>query len=162
MRGAALAVLAVPAVLAACAAGPGSKPSASEDGVAVSAIVEFYEQWFEALESGNAEATLRLLDDDFALKPPVGPPITDRVVLRKALERMHQSTRQEIDWRIEDSGIHEDWAWARISEIAAHIPKAGGDSRIYRGSHLSILRRSKSGWRLYRDQASLDQIPAAH
>lgn len=162
MRGAALAGLAVMAVLAACSAGSARKPSLPEDGLAVSAVAEFYKQWFEALESGNAEATLRLLDQDFVLKLPIGPAITDRAVLREALKRMHRSTRQEIEWKIEDSGVHQDWAWARITETATHIPKAGGESRIYRGSHLSILRRSTTGWRLYRDQASLDEVPAAH
>lgn len=151
MRAAALASLTAILFLAPCAAGSATTPSMSKESVASSAIVEFYKQWFAALESGNAEATLRLLDKDFVLKPPVGPPITDRVTLRDMLEKMHGSSRQEIEWSLEDSGIHQDWAWARITEIATHLSKAGGESRIYRGSHLSILRRSTSGWRLYRD-----------
>lgn len=124
-------------------------------------IVQFYERWFDALENGDTEASLRLLDEDFALKPPLGPPVTDANQLRTRLTALSLEVQQEIDWRIEDYGIHGGWAWARVAERAKHTPKAGGEAKVFNGSHLSILRRSDGTWRLHRDHASLNEVPEA-
>jgi ketosteroid isomerase-like protein len=120
---------------------------------------DFYRRWFAAVESGNSDATIKLLAPGFVLKPPLGPPVSDAVAFRNALTAMHARVRQEVEWRIEDAAVHGGWAWVRITEKARHIPRAGGEPAVLTGSHLAILKRAGGEWLLHRDQMSLDALP---
>lgn len=124
-------------------------------------ITDFYRLWFSAVERGDTEGLLDLVDEEFVLKWPFTPPLSDRDLLRQRLISLNQQARQEIEWKLEDGVVHGDWAWARVSERTTHRPLAGGAARTFSGSHLSILRRRRGAWRLYRDQGSLDALPRA-
>jgi ketosteroid isomerase-like protein len=148
--------------LAACAGDPRRQMTiTAQQSADQRTIGEFYQAWFESVEAGDAEATLSLLHRDFVIKGPLGSPVSDPKKLLDALVRMHMAVGQEIEWKLEESSVHGDWAWARVTEVATHIPKSGGAPIIYRGSHLSVLRRSQGRWKLYRDQGSLDELPTS-
>jgi ketosteroid isomerase-like protein len=155
-----LSVLAALLLFSGCLNAGAKRMSQPQAANAEQSIIRFYQQWFGALEAGEPEALLALLDTDFVLKTPLGPPISDRNQLRGLLTGMTGRVRQEIDWKIEDYRLAGDWAWVRVSESAKHVPKAGGEPTVYTGSHLSILRRVSGRWLLHRDQASLNEMPS--
>lgn len=123
-------------------------------------IYGFFAAYFSAVEAGDPERILALIDGDFVLKWPGGPAVNDRERLRAALEGLGARVRQEIRWEVLEARVHGDWAWARVSETATHHPRAGGAARTFDGVHLSILRKSGGRWLLHRDNASLNAPPA--
>jgi ketosteroid isomerase-like protein len=134
-------------------------PAASR--AAVPAEIErFFGDYFAAVESGDPDRILALIDEDFVIKWPVGEPITDRERLRAALDGFRRSFRQEIEWQVLEARVQGGWAWVRVSERATHHPRAGGAPRVLEGSHLAILRRVRGRWLLHRDQGALNRMPS--
>ena len=138
---------------------PASPPSA-RSGVIPPAIQSYFTAYFRAVEAGDPEGILALIDTDFLLKWPSGPPIHDRDRLRTALMGLQQRVRQEIVWEVLEGRAQGDWAWARVKETTTHFPKAGGAPRTFTGAHLVILRKVGGRWLLHRDYSALDEPPA--
>ncbi len=124
-------------------------------------IQSFFASYFKAVEGGDPEAILAHIDDDFVIKWPVGPAITDRMRVREALRSLQQRVRQEIRWGIDEAHVAGDWAWVRSWETPTHHPKAGGDPVTLEGSRLTILRRVNGRWLMHRDYASLNKLPGS-
>lgn len=122
------------------------------------AIRAVYARWFGAMEEGDVEGFLALLDGDFLLKSPTRPAVTDREVMRRGLEAFHAAATERVEHRVEEVQVAGDWAWARVTERTTITPKAGGVPLSVSGVHLAILRRGADGtWRVARDVSSLDQ-----
>ncbi len=133
-------------------------PTAATENAQQEAIKQLYARWFGAMESADVDGLLALLADDFLLKGPGQPPVSDRAVLRRALEEFHASLSEQVEYRIEEAHVAGDWAWVRISERAELTPKQGGEPVEIWGTHLAILARQPDGsWKVARDISSLDQ-----
>lgn len=158
MRTRATLSLGVVLLLTACTSTPVmSRAPAPNQPTDEQAIRDFYARWFGAMESGDIEGFLALLADDFVLKSPGSPPVTDRERLRKGLEQFHTVFSEEVEYSTEDLQVAAAWAWVRITERATLSPKDGGEGRVLSGTHLSILMRQADGsWRLLRDVSSFD------
>jgi ketosteroid isomerase-like protein len=124
-------------------------------------ITRFFKDYFAAVEAGDPDGVLALVDADFVIKWPIGPPITDRERLRAVLAKLQESVRQSVQWEVVEARVEGEWAWARVNETATHVPKDGGNPRILEGSHLAILRKVGGRWLLHRDYGSLNQMPEA-
>ena len=124
-------------------------------------VTRFFHDWFAAVETGDPDRILVLVDADFVIKWPIGHPISDRERLRAALAKLQESVRQSVQWEVVQARIEGEWAWARVNETATHVPKDGGNPRILEGSHLAILRKVRGRWLLHRDYGSLNQMPEA-
>ena len=122
-------------------------------------IKRFFAAYFRAVEDGEPDAIMALIDTDFVIKWPVGQPISDREQLRRALASLQQHVRQKVIWRVLEARVSGSWAWVRSTETPTHYPKAGGAPRTFPGSRLSILRKVKGQWLLHRDYGSLDALP---
>ena len=121
------------------------------------AIRDVYARWFGAMESAHVHGLLALLDDDFVLKGPARPALSDREELRRGLEALHAAATERIDYSVDEAQVAGEWAWARVSERTAITPKNGGATLTVSGVHLAILRRDARGaWRVARDVSSLD------
>lgn len=122
-------------------------------------LERFWSAWFTAVERGDVDGTMALLSRDFVIQWPLSPPIKDAARLESALTALHGSVDQKVEWTLEEAGVHGQWAWTRVTETARHFPKAGGAPRTLTGSHLSILRCERDGWRLHRETGALDRMP---
>jgi ketosteroid isomerase-like protein len=108
-------------------------------------INEFYQQWFGAMERGDIEGFLALLDDDFYLKSPNQPAATDKKTLRNALKQFHQSYSETINWNIDELNIFNMSAVARISEEVTLISKETEEVTKMEGVHFSLLNKKANG-----------------
>jgi uncharacterized protein (TIGR02246 family) len=124
-------------------------------------LTRFFKDYFAAVEAGDPDGILALVDTDFVIKWPGGPPFTDRELLRAALAKMQQSFQQKVEWELVEARIAGEWAWARVNEKATHLPKNGGEARVLEGSHLTILRKVGGRWLMHREHGSLNQRPEA-
>jgi uncharacterized protein (TIGR02246 family) len=140
---------------------PAQTPAPSPPQAPPAEIIRFFHDWFTAVEAGDPDGILALVDMDFVVKWPVGRPISDREQLRAALAKMQQSFRQTVQWEVVEARIAGEWAWARVNERATHLPKSGSEARILEGSHLAILRKAGKRWLLHRDYGSLNKMPDA-
>ena len=122
-------------------------------------VTRFFQNYFTAVEAGDPDGILALVDADFVIKWPIGHPINDRERLRAALVKLQENVRQTVEWEVVEARIEGEWAWARVNETATHVPKDGGNPRILEGSHLAILRKVEGRWLLHRDYGSLNQMP---
>ena len=135
-------------------------PAASTQEAFSSEITRFFRDWFAAVENGDPDRILALIDTDFVIKWPLGQPMSDRDRLRAALAQVQQTSRQTVQWEILEERVEADWAWARVNEKATHVPKGGGEPRVNEGSHLVILRKVDGSWLLHRDYSAFNQMPA--
>lgn len=119
-------------------------------------IREFYSRWFAAMEAGDVDGFLALVTDDIVLKGPASPAIHGKESLRRSLEAFHARFTERVDYSVEEVGIADDWAFARIREEIELRAKPNGDPLKLHGMHLGILRRESEGWRIARDVSSLD------
>lgn len=138
---------------------PAETPAPSKQRTPPSDVNRFFLEWFTAVERGDPEGVLALVDADFVIKWPIGHPISDRGRLRAALVKLQENVRQTVEWEVVEARVEGEWAWARVNETATHVPKDGGNPRILEGSHLAILRKVDGRWLLHRDYGSLNQMP---
>jgi uncharacterized protein (TIGR02246 family) len=136
-------------------------PDAANKRAVPGEVTRFFHDYFAAVEAGDPDKILALVDADFVIKWPIGDPITNRERLRAALAKLQESVRQTVEWEVVEARIEGEWAWARVNEIATHVPKDGSNPRILEGSHLAILRKVGGRWLLHRDYGSLNQMPEA-
>jgi uncharacterized protein (TIGR02246 family) len=134
-------------------------PAPSSRQVPPSELTHFFKDYFAAVEAGDPDGILALVDADFVIKWPGGPPFTEREPLRAALAKMEQSFQQKVEWEVVEGRIAGEWAWVRVNEKATHIPKNGGEARVLEGSHLTILRKVGGRWLMHREHGSLNQMP---
>ena len=116
--------------------------------------------YFTAVEKGDPAGILAQIDQNFVVKWPVGQPIIDRQQLHNALATLSGTVQQKIRWKVLETHVHGDWAWARVNETSVHQPRAGGAERTLDGSHLMILRKQDGRWLLHRDYGALNAMPA--
>ncbi len=139
---------------------PAQMPGSATTQEALSSeITRFFRDWFAAVEKGDPDGILELVDVDFVIKWPLGQPISDRERLREALAKVQQNSRQTVEWAVLEERVEPDWAWARVTEKATHVPKNGGEPRVNDGSHLVILRKVDGRWLLHRDYSAFNQMP---
>ena len=138
---------------------PAQTPEAAKERAVPDGVKRFFHDYFAAVEAGDPDGILALVDTDFVIKGPIGHPISDRGKLRAALAKLQENVRQTVEWEVAEARIEGDWAWARVDETATHVPKDGGNPRILEGSHLTILRKVGGRWLLHRDYGSLNKMP---
>lgn len=119
-------------------------------------IRELYSRWFAAMEAGDVEGFLALVTDDVVLKGPASPALHGKESLRRSLEAFHSRFTERVDYSVEEVGVAEDWAFARIREEIELRAKQSDDRVKLHGMHVGILRREDEGWRIARDVSSLD------
>jgi len=123
-------------------------------------INEFYRQWFGTIERADIDGFLGLLDDDFYLKGPNQPAITDKKTLRNSLTQFHQSYTEAIKWTIDELNIFETFAVVRLSEEVTLISRETEYTTKIEGIHFSLLNKKADGnWRLKSDVSSLNHPP---
>lgn len=133
-----------------------TNPSQMNDS-AKKSIHEFYEQWFGSMENKDIDSFLALLADDFYLKSPASPAISDTTELRTGLEQYHQAYDSEVDWQIEEIQLFNDHAVVRVTESITLIAHQSDDTNQISGVHLAILTRSgNNNWKLKTDVSSLN------
>ena len=102
--------LALRVVLVANAA-PAQTPGPPSDPALPADVTRFFHNWFAAVEAGDPDGILALVDSDFVIKWPVGHPISDRERLRAALAKMQQSVGQTV----QPCACHTGWQVESLS-----------------------------------------------
>lgn len=120
-------------------------------------IQEFFQQWFRAMEQADAEGLVALLDEEFYLKGPGQPAVTDKNTLREFLEQFHQTYTETFEWEIDDLRVFESHAVVRLLEEVTLVSKQTGDTTKIEGVHMALLHKDDSSrWKMHTDVSSLN------
>ncbi|MDR8394288.1 nuclear transport factor 2 family protein [Aliifodinibius sp. S!AR15-10] len=126
-------------------------------------IQKFYQQWFEAMENADVESFLSLISDEFYIKGPNQPAITDKETLKDSLRQFHQSYTETVEWEIKEINLFDNKAAVRLSEVTTLVSKEGGDALKLDGVHFALLSwRSDGNWKLESDISSLNYPPTSN
>lgn len=129
----------------------------SMNGASGKQIREFYAQWFGAMEEGDIDRFLGLLDKNFYLKSPGQPPTTNREKLREGLEQFHSTYSETVEWKIEDLKVFDDYAVVRIAESVTLVDRQSSEPTRLEGVHLAVMKKNADGdWRLATDVSSFN------
>lgn len=126
-------------------------------------IKDFYQQWFGAMENADVERFLSLLADEFYLKGPNQPAITDKKILQDFIDQFHQSYTETVEWEIEEIKFFDNKALVRLSEATTLVSKESNDTTKIDGVHFAILSQQSDGiWKLESDISSLNHLPPSN
>ena len=128
-------------------------PSAEQD---ITAIRALQAAWNQAVEAGNADGYIAVLDDNIELLPTDAPPINGTDGYRDMLDGVFGANTFDIE--IVDLGTVEvagDIGWARYDYIIHRTPVVNGAKEPRTVSSLrkfiDIMRRQPDGsWRVYK------------
>ena len=129
-------------------------PTVEQD---IAAIRALQDRWNAAVEAGNTDGYIAVLDDNIELLPINAPPINGTEGYRAMLDGVFSANTFDIE--AVDRGTIEvagDIGWARYDYIVHRTPKATGDGSepvtvSSLGRYIDIMRRQDDGsWRVYK------------
>lgn len=125
------------------------------------AIATVYEEYTEAVNSGDARRWLALHEPE-AYKMPQGQPMFRIADIAPTVQvQWDKGPRMEMDIDCREIVIRGDIAWAMGCYTETLIPNNGDPAQTFQGKFLTILRRQADGsWLIYRDSYSFD-VPAS-
>lgn len=125
------------------------------------AVRRVFVSWFAAMQAGDVAAALSLVTDHVVMKFADAPALVGKDALGAALAEFYRTVDETVSFVVEEVGMSDDLAYARIAEHTSIQPKGGGQPFTASGAHLAILRRSAAGrWRIARDVISLESATA--
>lgn len=144
-----LAMTAAAAVMLATFTPAGHAADPADD---VAAIQALQARWNQAVEAGNIDGYVAVLDADIELMPTDAPPIRGADNYRAFLQPVFVNDT----YRIEAVGPGEivvdgDLAYARYDYIIHRTPKDGSQTFSTLRKYLDVMRRQEDGsWRVYK------------
>jgi len=124
------------------------------------AIREVYVTWFAAMETGDVDRALSVVDPDVIHQTPDGVHRIGREALRVALMEFHAGYVERVSWTIDNLVVTGSEAEILIRETATIRPREGGASFRVTGRHAARLRRDGAGsWRVVQDIIRLEGEP---
>ena len=138
-------------LMAACQpAGDAGSPSTDAD---IAAIRALQNDWNAAVEAGNVDGYLAVLDDEIELLPTDAPPINGKDGYRAMLDGVFASDTFDIE--VVDAGTIEvagNIGYARYDYIIHRTPKAEGAQTVSSlRKFIDVMRRQPDGsWRVYK------------
>lgn len=114
-------------------------------------IRELIAEWIRATEEGDVEALADLMTEEMIFLTAHNAPMTKAVFLqgmRETLAKMLIQSESEI----QEISVEGPVAWCWHNLRARMTPRAGGETKVIRGTTMGIYRKGADGrWRLHRD-----------
>ena len=115
------------------------------------AIRDLYAQWRTATINEDVPALLKLIADDAVFYVPGQPPMRGKEDFLAVFDTVRGKFMFEAQSEFEEIAIHGDWAHV-VSRLAVVMtPRDGGPAQQRAGHTLTILRKEKGQWLVYRD-----------
>lgn len=114
-------------------------------------ILQLYRALSRAVEAGDVNGVMSVMDDSITVLVPGAPPIQGAAAYRTGLIPMFSTAEYRLRLapprRLQVAG---PWAFVHYVGTFASVPKAGGDSAQAALRYVDILRRQRDGsWRLF-------------
>jgi uncharacterized protein (TIGR02246 family) len=110
-------------------------------------IMALHNAWMDAEQRGDVDAMLSLCSSDIRLIPPDLPILQGKQAIREFLQAPQESIN-----RINISNIHVEIGGTLALKTASFVSEFRGISnsqvKTIQGSHLWVLRREDSEWRI--------------
>ena len=119
----------------------------TSDEAAIRALIA---EWLEASAAGKNERVLELMSEDAVFLVPGRPPMRGRAAFAAAQQGM-KGLRFEGTSEIQEVRVFGDWAYAWTQLTVVMTPPGSGKSVKRAGPTLSVLRKEKGRWVLFRD-----------
>lgn len=145
----AAAWIALVTILWGCGGPPGTGADAAADLAAIRALQS---SWNEAVEAGNIDGYVAVLDADIELMPTDAPPIRGADNYRAFLQPVFLNDTYRIEVvSPAEIAVDGDLAYARYDYIIHRTPKGGSKTFSTLRKYLDVMRRQKDGsWRVYK------------
>ena len=118
----------------------------------IEAIRQLQADWNRAVEAGNIDGYVAVLDPDIELLPTDAEPIVGAAAYREFLGPVFEADTFSIDVVAPaEIDVTGDIAWARYDYVIHRTPKDSGETFSARRKFLDVLRRRPDGaWGVYK------------
>jgi uncharacterized protein (TIGR02246 family) len=119
----------------------------------VSASVnEIWNRYSSAYNSGDIDSWIALWADNGIQMPPGSPPVLGKEKIRERNKAVLDRFIFDLSITNGETGVANDWAFARGTYKATLTPRVGGERTHVDGKYLTIFQRQNDGsWKIYRD-----------
>jgi uncharacterized protein (TIGR02246 family) len=125
------------------------------------AIKDLYAQWRQATLSEDVHTLLGLIADDAVFYVPGQPPMRGKKDFKDVFDSIRGKFSFEWQSEFDEIAIHGDWAHVASRLAVIMKPRSGGPAQHQAGYTLTILRKDKGRWLVFRDANLLAPEPAA-
>jgi uncharacterized protein (TIGR02246 family) len=125
------------------------------------AIKDLYAQWRQATLSEDVQTLLGLIADDAIFYVPGQPPMRGKKDFKDVFDSIRGKFSFEWQSEFDEIAIHGDWAHVASRLAVIMKPREGGPAHHQAGYTLTILRKDKGRWLVFRDANLLAPESAA-
>jgi uncharacterized protein (TIGR02246 family) len=115
------------------------------------AIKDLYAQWRQATLNEDVQTLLGLIADDAVFYVPGQPPMRGKKDFKDVFDSIRGKFSFEWQSEFDEIAIHGDWAHVASRLAVIMKPRSGGPAQHQAGYTLTILRKDKGRWLVFRD-----------
>lgn len=120
-------------------------------------IRELVSAWMKATKEGDVDTVLGLIADDAKFTVPGQPPFGKKAFAQAANDPSSRSMVIDGDSDILEITVSGEWAFM-LSHLTVTVRSGGSVQVVRAGNTLSVLKKIKGRWQLFRDANLLVQI----
>jgi uncharacterized protein (TIGR02246 family) len=122
------------------------------------AIRQLIATWLSASKAGDTDKVLSLMADDVVFLVPGRPPMRGKSAFASAQAGLGEFSIEATS-EIQEIRVLGEWAycWTALTVVVNH--RKGGAAVKRSGNTLSIFRKEKGAWLLFRDANMLAVVP---
>ena len=118
----------------------------------VAAINKIWELYTEGVNRGNVDLWSSLWDEKGIQMPPDAPANVGKAQIRSAVASRWPQLNIRIAITSEETWVAGNLAFSRGTFTRSVTPKAGGNTAVFDGKYLTVLKRQADGsWKIFRD-----------
>lgn len=118
----------------------------------VAAINKIFDLYAKGVNTGDAALWGSLWDDKGIQMPPDAPAVLGKAQIRAGAESRFPQFNTQIAIANEETWVFGNLAFSRGTFTRSRTPKAGGETTLYNGKYLTILKKQPDGsWKIFRD-----------
>ena len=145
--------------LTACS--PAGEPQGPATAADLAAINGVHDEYFSAMNSGDAAGYVARLTEDVVFMPPNEQATIGKEANRARIQRAFDQAEFEMTSSLEEVVIFGNWAFGRNTASGTATPKAGGESREIGNKGILIFQRQPDGsWKIARRIRNNNHPPA--
>jgi uncharacterized protein (TIGR02246 family) len=115
------------------------------------AIRDLYAKWRDATQTEDLPTLLGLIADDAVFYVAGQPPMRGKQDFVKMFDFARGKFSFEAQSQFDEISIHGDWAHVACRLAVIMTPRSGATPQHQAGYTLTILRKDKGNWQVYRD-----------
>lgn len=118
----------------------------------VAAINKIWELYAKGVNTGDAALYGSLWDDKAIRMDSDAPAVFGKAQIQAGAESRFSQFNAKITITNEETWVAGNWAFSRGTFTRSRTPKAGGETAVYDGKYLDILKKQADGsWKIFRD-----------